>query len=432
VVIGGLTPPALKFSPLMDRLKKVKESDLYRLYPTDLLVTGFDIIFFWVARMVLMGTYNMKEKPFDAVYVHGLIRDRYGQKMSKTKGNVVDPLDLIKKYGADALRFGLAAQTVPGSDIKFNEKRIEGYKHFANKIWNASRFVLMNLPEGFEVKDPLQTELDATDRWILHLFNETVKKVREGLERYDLSRSANALYEFFWDYYCDWYIEFTKERIYGGETAQKQVALNTLVFVLDGALKLLHPFMPFLTEEIFDHLPTKRERSISLERYPRPRKEFDAFKDEAQSVEFVRQIIVALRDFKSMLDLPVTKKIKVFYRSKRGELLKRYAPLIVKLARLESFEEVSSRPEGTLVVPVSDGELYPSVEGEIAVKEVLKQQQKRREKILKELKRSEAKLKNPAFLQKAPPAVVEKEREIFNELELELKKVENLIKLLSS
>ena len=413
--------------------EKIKESDLYNLYPTDLLVTGFDIIFFWVARMVLMGMYNMGAEPFERVYIHGLIRDKKGEKMSKTKGNVVDPLDLIAKYGADALRFGLAIQTVPGSDIKFDERRIEGYKHFANKIWNASRYVLMNLPEGFEVKEPTETALRPEDKWILYRLNETVAKVREGLKEFDFSKSAQALYQFFWDEYCDWYIEFSKDRVYKGGERDREAALNTLVYVLDRALKLLHPFMPYITEEIWDYLPTKDRKSISLAEYPKYSETFKGFEEDARAVEFVKGVITDIRNFKNMLDIPVTRKLKAFYRA--GDrytkaLLGDFKNQILKLARLESFEPVEGRPENTLVVPIKGGEIYISIEGVIDIPQVKQQQLKKREKLLKDLKRVEAKLNNPNFVQKAPKEVVEREKNIYEELKLELQKVENVLKLL--
>ena len=416
----------------MENLEK-KRQELCNLYPTDLLVTGFDIIFFWVARMVLMGMYNMGAEPFKKVYIHGLIRDKFGDKMSKTKGNVVDPLDLIAKYGADALRFGLAIQTVPGSDIKFNEQRIEGYKHFANKIWNASRYVIMNLPQDFKVKEPTQTALKPEDKWILYRLNETVKEVRTGLESFNFSKSAQALYSFFWDEYCDWYIEFSKTRVYKGSPSDKEAALNTLLYVLDRALKLLHPFMPYITEEIWDYLPTKDLRSISLAEYPQYSETFKGFEETAKEVEFIKEVISDIRNFKNLLDIPVAKRLVAYYNTEDPyikALLEAFKGQIMNLARLEKFSPADKRPEKTLVLPFKGGEIYVSVEGVINVQEVKGQQLKKREKLLKELKRVEAKLNNPRFLQKAPKAVVEKEKEIYEELKLQLQKVESVLKIL--
>jgi valyl-tRNA synthetase len=418
----------------MDRnkLQKVIESDLYRLYPTDLLVTGFDIIFFWVARMVLMGMYNMEAEPFKTVYIHGLVRDKEGNKMSKTKGNVVDPLDMIAKYGTDALRFSLAIQTTPGSDIKFDESRVEGYKHFANKIWNASRYILMNLAENFKVKDPLKTDLKTEDKWILATLNETVKTVREGLDTFNYSKSAQALYDFFWDQFCDWYIEFTKERIYKGSQQDKETALNTLVYVLDKALKLLHPFMPYITEEIWDYLPTKDKKSISLAEFPKYQENLNAFETVRQQIEHVKEIITAIRNFRNMLEIPPKVRLKAFYQgdSLTNALIEEFKGKILSLAKLETLEQTEVRPQNSLAIPIKGGKIFISIEGVINVAETLAAQRKKKEKLLKELKRVEAKLNNPKFLERAPKAVVEKEKRIYEELKLELERINSVISLL--
>ncbi len=418
----------------MDRnkLQKVIESDLYRLYPTDLLVTGFDIIFFWVARMVLMGMYNMEAEPFKTVYIHGLVRDKEGHKMSKTRGNVVDPLDMIAKYGTDALRFSLAIQTTPGSDIKFDESRVEGYKHFANKIWNASRYILMNLPENFQVKDPLKTDLKTEDKWILATLNETVKTVREGLDTFNYSKSAQALYDFFWDQFCDWYIEFTKERIYKGSQQDKETALNTLVYVLDKALKLLHPFMPYITEEIWDYLPTKDKKSISLAEFPKYQENLKAFETVRQQIEHVKEIITAIRNFRNMLEIPPKVRLKAFYQgdSLTNTLIEEFKGKILSLAKLETLEPTQERPQNSLAIPIKGGKIFISIEGVINVAETLAAQRKKKEKLLKELKRVEAKLNNPKFLERAPKEVVEKERRIYEELKLRLERINSIISLL--
>ncbi len=418
----------------MDRnkLQKVIESDLYRLYPTDLLVTGFDIIFFWVARMVLMGMYNMEAEPFKTVYIHGLVRDKEGHKMSKTRGNVVDPLDMIAKYGTDALRFSLAIQTTPGSDIKFDESRVEGYKHFANKIWNASRYILMNLPENFQVKDPLKTDLKTEDKWILATLNETVKTVREGLDTFNYSKSAQALYDFFWDQFCDWYIEFTKERIYKGSQQDKETALNTLVYVLDKALKLLHPFMPYITEEIWDYLPTKDKKSISLAEFPKYQENLKAFETVRQQIEQVKEIITAIRNFRNMLEIPPKVRLKAFYQgdSLTNTLIEEFKGKILSLAKLETLEPTQERPQNSLAIPIKGGKIFISIEGVINVAETLAAQRKKKEKLLKELKRVEAKLNNPKFLERAPKEVVEKERRIYEELKLRLERINSIISLL--
>jgi len=293
----------------------------------------------------------------------------------------------------------------------------------------------MNLPEEFRVKEPSETALEPEDKWILFELNKTVKTVREGLDNYDLSKSAKALYEFFWDQYCDWYIEFTKERVYKGEEKSREAALNTLVYVLDRALKLLHPFMPYITEEIWHHLPTKEGKSISLARFPKENPLFEEFETSAREVEFVKKVISSVRNFKTTLDLSVGKKLKAYYLPKEEwveALLEEFKNQILRLARLESLEKTDQRPEGTLVIPIEGGEIYISVVGEVDLNQLKLQQEKKKEKLLKELKRVEAKLNNPKFLERAPKEVVEKEKRIYEELKMELQKVEEVLKLIRS
>jgi valyl-tRNA synthetase len=339
---------------------------------------------------------------------------------------------MIAKYGTDALRFSLAIQTTPGSDIKFDESRVEGYKHFANKIWNASRYILMNLPENFQVKDPLKTDLKTEDKWILATLNETVKTVREGLDTFNYSKSAQALYDFFWDQFCDWYIEFTKERIYKGSQQDKETALNTLVYVLDKALKLLHPFMPYITEEIWDYLPTKDKKSISLAEFPKSQENLKAFETVRQQIEHVKEIITAIRNFRNMLEIPPKVRLKAFYQgdSLTNTLIEEFKGKILSLAKLETLEPTQERPQNSLAIPIKGGKIFISIEGVINVAETLAAQRKKKEKLLKELKRVEAKLNNPKFLERAPKEVVEKERRIYEELKLRLERINSIISLL--
>ncbi len=421
--------------------------DLKNLYPTDLLVTGFDIIFFWVARMIMMGTYFMEDIPFEDVYVHALVRDEKGQKMSKTKGNVIDPLEIIDKYGADALRFTLAILTVQGRDIKLSEKRFEGYKHFANKIWNATRFVLMNTPEDFVSHLPHMAPLRPEDRWVMTLLNETAHKVNQALENYDFSRGAQAIYDFFWSDFCDWYIEFSKERIYKpipegeDEETQKErakvisertTALYTLHYVLEKALRILHPFMPFITEELWHRLPASEGESISLKDFPQKKQE-EIFPEDTRRVERLRDIITTVRSLRSDLQIEPSKKLKAYFKTE-GEfsksVIKDFKTHILNLAKLSEFEEASSRPEGTVATFSGDVEIYLSVEGEIDINKLRESYTRKREKLLSELERVGRKLSNENFLKKAPPEVVEKEKRIKEELEGELKKVERILGVL--
>ncbi len=421
--------------------------DLRSLYPTDLLVTGFDIIFFWVARMIMMGTHFTGYIPFEDVYVHALVRDEKGQKMSKTKGNVIDPLEIIKEYGADALRFTLAILTVQGRDIKLSEKRFEGYKHFANKIWNASRFVLMNLSEDFVTNLPYMAPLRPEDKWIITRLNETAEEVSDALARYDFSKGAHAIYEFFWSDFCDWYIEMTKERVYrelpeGEDEAseeerarilsEKTTALYTLSYVLEKALRVLHPFMPFITEELWHRLPISEGDSISLKEFPE-KKEEEIFREESLRVERLREIVSVIRSLRSDLQIEPSRRLKAFHKasSKESEnIIEEFRGHILNLARLESFEGVSEKPEGTLATYAGDVEIYLMVEGEVDVENLKAHYLRRREKVLKELERVKGKLGNESFLKKAPEEVVEKEKRIKEELEEELGKVERVLKIL--
>ncbi len=421
--------------------------DLKNLYPTDLLVTGFDIIFFWVARMIMMGTYFMKDIPFHDVYVHALVRDEKGQKMSKTKGNVIDPLDIIEKYGADALRFTLAILTVQGRDIKLSEKRFEGYKHFANKIWNASRYVLMNTPEDFASQLPYMAPLRAEDKWIMTLLNETAEKVNRALESYDFSKAAQAIYDFFWSDFCDWYIEFTKERIYkkppegDDEKSQeekariiskKTTALYTLHYVLEKALRILHPFMPYITEEIWHMLPASEGESISLKDFPEKKQE-EIFPEETDKIERLREIITAVRSLRSDLQIEPSKRLRAYFKTEiefSKKVIEEFRTHILNLAKLEEFEEVSERPEGTVATFSKDTEIYLSIEGHVDLEKLIASYEKKREKLLAELERVNKKLSNENFIKKAPPEVVEKEKRIKEELSVDLEKVERILSVL--
>ncbi len=423
--------------------------DLKNLYPTDLLVTGFDIIFFWVARMIMMGTYFTKDIPFRDVYVHALVRDEKGQKMSKTKGNVIDPLDIIDKYGADALRFTLAILTVQGRDIKLSEKRFEGYKHFANKIWNATRFVLMNTPEDFPTMLPYMAPLRPEDKWIMTLLNETADKVDKALQSYDFSKAAQSIYDFFWSDFCDWFIEFSKERIYKtlpeGEDekareekakilSEKTTALYTLHYVLEKALRILHPFMPYITEELWQRLPGSDGESISLKDFPQKRQE-EVFLEETHRIERLREIVSTVRSLRSDLQIEPSKKLKAFYRAEDDfskEVIEEFKAHILNLAKLESFEEVSQRPPKTVATFSKDTEIYLSVEGHIDVEKLAQSYMKKKEKLLAELERVSKKLSSENFLKKAPPEVVEKEKRIKEELEESLSKVERILGILKS
>ena len=420
-----------------------KTEDLENLYPTDLLVTGFDIIFFWVARMIMMGTHLAGDIPFYDVYVHALVRDKYGRKMSKTIGNVIDPLDIIERYGADALRFTLAILTVQGRDIKLAEEKFEGYKHFANKIWNASRYVLMNTPQDIIARIPYMAPLKPEDKWIITKLNETAQEVNEALAEYNYSRAAHAIYEFLWSDYCDWYIEFTKERVYKKapedneeEKArienERTTAIYTLLYVLEKALRILHPFMPYITEEIWHKLPNAEGESISLKEFPEKNEE-EIYEEEKEKIERLKEIITAIRSLRSALQIKPSAKVKASFKTESGfskKVIEEFKHHILNLARLESFEEVKERPENTVATFSRDTEIYLYIEGHVNLQELISSYEKKKEKLLKELERVNKKLSNENFLKKAPVEVVEKEKRIKEELENDLKKLEDILKVL--
>jgi valyl-tRNA synthetase len=415
---------------------------LKRFYPTSVLVTGFDILFFWVARMMMMGLKFMGDIPFRDVYIHGLVRDERGEKYSKTRGNVVDPLDLIDRFGADALRFTLAALTMPGSDLKLSETRTEGYRHFVNKIWNASRFVLMNLRESdIEEKTseiPVR-EFSLPDRWIRGRLNQVIRDVRESLEDYKFSEASNALYQFVWHEFCDWYVELAKLYLYqeGGEKRQ-ELTKRTLSEALDALLRLLHPFMPFVTEEIWQQLPRRGENeSIMVAEFPGPDERYDD-ESAADEMELIIDVISAIRNIRGEMNLPPGERIVVLLRTKSEEVEKRLRenqPFIQSLALVKTFEfgRNLEKPLYSAFVTVRDVEIFVPMERS-RMEEEARRLQKEIAKIEKETTFVLKKLSNEQFLSKAPPEIVQevqgKEMEFRSQrekLEESLNKIKEMI-----
>jgi valyl-tRNA synthetase len=387
--------------------KETKE--LKRFYPTSVLVTGFDILFFWVARMMMMGLKFMGDVPFRDVYIHGLVRDERGEKYSKTKGNVVDPLDLIGRYGADALRFTLAALTMPGSDLKLSEARTEGYRHFANKIWNASRFVLMNL-EDFKVEElTLRVDPEAyslPDRWIRVRLNQVIRKAEESLEAYAFNEATHVLYQFVWHEFCDWYLELAKLYLYqGGDGRSRVLTQRTLLEVLDAVLRLLHPFMPFITEEIWQQLPERKEsESIMIAEFPKPDDRYDDEKAAAR-MELIIEVITAIRNIRGEMNLPPGEQIDVLLRTKREELEKRLREnqtFIQTLARVKDLKlgQDLEKPLYSAFVVVRDIEIFVPMDRS-RMEEEMKRLQKRWSRREKEIA-FVGKCFNEQFLSKAP------------------------------
>ncbi|BET58451.1 valine--tRNA ligase [Geobacter sp. 60473] len=391
--------------------------ELAAFYPTSCLVTGFDILFFWVARMMMMGLHFMDEVPFSDVYIHALVRDAQGQKMSKSKGNVIDPLVVIDQYGTDAFRFTLAAFAAQGRDIKLAEERIAGYRNFVNKIWNASRFALMNL-EGFEpdTVDPATLDLSNADRWILHRLNAAAAETAEALEAYRFNDAAGTLYRFTWSEFCDWYIELAKDDLYRGDDARKDTARYVLWLVLENLLRLLHPFMPFITEEIWQTLPGARPApSIMVAGYPRPVPERD-FPDGAAEMELVMEVIRGIRNIRGEMDVAPSREIAAILSCGSAEslhLLKRNEVYVMSLARLSDLAigQELERPADAAIQVAGDVEIAVPLKGLVNVEEEEKRLLKEIGKLDKEIEMFGRKLENPSFVERAPADVVAKERE---------------------
>lgn len=390
-----------------------KTKELEYFYPTNVLVTGYDIIFFWVARMIFSGINAMGEVPFDHVLIHGIVRDSQGRKMSKSLGNGIDPIEVIDKYGADALRFSLAMGNSPGNDMRFYWEKVEAYRNFANKIWNASRFVMMNL-EGGSILPIKECNLDAADKWILSRFNGAVREVTENMEKYELGMAAQRLYDFMWSEFCDWYIELTKPRLYGTDAAEKNTALSVLCFVLAGTMKLLHPFMPFITEEIYTHLPGSDE-TIMLSSWPSCVDCGITGKDE-ERFEMVIDLIRSVRNLRAEMNVPLSRRTELFIRPVQLEagFWKKCSVYIEKLACASSAELIADKPENAdkmAAVVTAGGEGYIPM-GELI--DIVKEKErllKEKDNLIAEVARAQGKLSNEKFVAKAPEAVINAERD---------------------
>jgi len=417
-----------------------EQTDLLKtFYPTSCLVTGFDILFFWVARMMMMGLHFMDEVPFSEVYIHALVRDAQGQKMSKSKGNVIDPLTVIDSYGTDAFRFTLAAFAAQGRDIKLAEERISGYRNFCNKVWNAARFTLMNL-EGF---DPVGKNLEGqtlaeADKWILHRLNETISATNEALTEYRYNEAAMGLYQFTWSEFCDWYLELSKRDLYGKDASRKQTAQFVLWYVLEQLLRLLHPFMPFITEEIWQALPgAKAEPSIMLAAYPEPCQQC-SYPDEAARMERVMAVIGAIRNIRGEMEVPPSKEIAVILScaSEDSRLLMTHNEgAIIALARVADLAIGVNidQPEDASIQVAGDVQIFVPLKGMVDAVAEAERLNKEIAKIDKDIEVFARKLENPSFVDRAPADVVAKEREKLAEamakravLEESLKKIRAL------
>lgn len=382
-----------------------KTEDLDYFYPTDVLVTGYDIIFFWVARMIFSACENMGSAPFKTVFMHGIVRDENGIKMSKSLGNGIDPLEVIDKYGADALRFFLATGNTPGNDMRYSDKRVEACANFANKLWNASRYVHMNI-DDHDVKNELPKTLTTEDKWIVSTLNTVAKEVNENLEKFELGIAVQKIYEFIWDCYCDWYIELVKTRLSSdGEDAQN--ARQVLLYVLDQILRLLHPFMPYITEEIWQTIPHEGE-TVMLAKYPEYNAELD-YPEASDEMKKIMDAIRAIRNRRAEMNVPPSRKAKVYVATKFAETFKDGTQFIQKLASASEVEVAESfEIEGAVNIVTADAKIYIPMDELVDREKELARLNKELEQVKKRLAQSEGKLNNQGFVAKAPEAVIEK------------------------
>lgn len=395
-----------------------KTPELEYFYPTNVLVTGYDIIFFWVAKMIFSSLKMTNKKPFENILIHGLVRDSKGRKMSKSLGNGVDPLEIIEKYGADALRFSLMLGNSPGNDMRYFDEKVEASRNFANKIWNAARFIHMNI-DGKNIKSEIPKDLDMIDKWIISRFNFTAKEVISNLDKYELGIAAQKLYDFIWDEFCDWYIEFSK--ILG----KKEV----LLWVMTNLLKLLHPFMPFVTEEIWLSFPHEKE-SIMISDFPK----FDdslVFEEDEKNIKVLMSVIKSVRNIRREMNVPHGKKTMIFIETDSenlGIILKRYESIICKLAYGKEIKVNESLPESKFVAAVNEYVKINIPVDELVDSEAeLKRLKKELEVSKKQLEQTENRLKNPNFVSKAPKEVINGAKDMAEKLKNKIAGIESAI-----
>ena len=388
-----------------------EETEDYKyFYPTSVLVTGYDIIPFWVMRMMFSALEQTGEVPFKHVFIHGLVRDSQGRKMSKSLGNGIDPLEIISTYGADALRFTLATGNSPGNDMRFYTERVEASRNFANKIWNASRFLLMNLDID-NIELPKQEDLKLEDKWILSKFNSLTKEVTDNLDKFELGVAVSKLYDFIWDNYCDWYIELVKPRLYEKEGSDKETAQKVLSFVLVGSLKLLHPFMPFITEEIFSKLPTG-EKSIMISAWPKYNEALN-FADSEKQMQIIMDAIRSVRNIRSQMNVVPSKKAKLIIVAEDTSVFENSSSYFEKLASASETVITSVKDgidDNAVNVVVEGATIYIPLDDLVDREKEIERLQKELKTLEAEIKRVEGKLSNEGFVKKAPAKVIEEEK----------------------
>lgn len=415
---------------------KTEELDYY--YPTSVLVTGYDIIFFWVVRMAFAGMFCMDEKPFDHVLVHGLVRDSQGRKMSKSLGNGINPLDVIKDFGADALRYTLITGNSPGNDMRFYMERVEYARNFANKLWNASRFVFMNIEsEEFEniVREDVKNDLTLADKWIISRVNNLIKDATQNMDKFDLGIALQKISDFTWSEYCDWYIEIVKPRLYGEDTTAKKAAIYTLTYVLEKILKMLHPFMPFITEEIYTHIPGS-EGFIIVSEWPKFNEE-DSMTKEEEMMEHIMSGIRSIRNVRAEMNVPPSKKAKVIIvpnetLKEAYEFGKDYFATLASASEVDITFDKSGIPEDAVSIVDDGAEIFIPLAELVDFEKEIERLTKEKKNILSEIKRVEGKLSNQGFLSKAPQSLVDEEKAKKDKFEEMLSSVEERLTNLES
>ena len=415
-----------------------KTEDLDYFYPTNVLVTGYDIIFFWVIRMVFSGLEHMGEVPFDTVLIHGLVRDSQGRKMSKSLGNGIDPLEVIDKYGADALRFTLITGNAPGNDMRFYWERVEASRNFANKVWNASRFMLMNFEQaeeaGISIDNVTLDDLTPADKWILSKANTLAKDVTANMDKYELGIAVQKLYDFIWEEFCDWYIEMVKPRLYNNEDTTKAAAIWTLKTVLIQALKLLHPYMPFITEEIFCNVQ-QEEESIMVSSWPEYKEAWN-FEADENAVEAIKEAVRAIRNVRTGMNVPPSKKAKVFVVSDNEDVRQIFEDGKVFFATLAHASEVMIQADETGIekdavsAVIHQATIFMPFAELVDIEEEKARLKKEEEKLHKEIARADGMLKNPNFVSKAPEAKIQAERDKLEKYTQMLKQVKERLEAL--
>ena len=389
-----------------------KTPELEYFYPTSTLVTGYDIIFFWVARMIVFGTKVMGKIPFDTVYVHGIVRDELGRKMSKSLGNGIDPLEIIKDYGADSLRFSLVTGNSAGNDMRFSNKKVEAARNFCNKVYNASRFVQMNIGDE-KIGDIDMAKLDIADKWILHRLNAVAGEVTSNMDNFELNVAAQKVYDFIWTEFCDWYIEMAKPRLYGEDESDRANVKAILVRVLGDSMKLLHPFMPFITEELYQSLPNAEE-TIMCASWPKYTNDFQ-FAEEAEEMEGVMDVIRSIRNLRAEMNVPPARRTAVYMvtpaeNAPAFEMARAY---LMKLAGAENVivqQDKSGIPKGAVNAVCAMGEAFIPLDQLIDIDKEIERVNKEINRMKGEVARAEGKLGNPGFVAKAPEKVINEEK----------------------